>query len=505
MQNDPLFSVTLASIGDGVIVTDPRGHVSFLNPEAEKLTGWNKTEALGQPLSDIFRIFNERTRQPAENPVHKVLETGRTVALANHTVLVTRTGGETPIDDSAAPIRNPDGSVSGVVLIFRDVAEQRRAMRAQAHLAAIVEHSGDVIVTKDLNGYIQSWNESAERMFGYRAEEVIGKHVTILFPPERLKEEDYILGRLRHGQPVERLETVRVAKNGRRIPVSVSISPLRDPEGNLIGASKIIHDITDLVTAKEQLNVANEKLESHAQQLEKLVQERTARLNELVGDLEAFSYSIVHDLRGPLRAMQSFAHLLAEECGTISPTAQEYINRIKTSATRLDQLIQDGLSYSRLMRTELPLVPTDVNKLLRGIIDTYPAFQPPQAQIELADAIPFVRGNEAGLTQCISNLLDNAIKFVAPGVTPQVRVRGETRGDRVRVSFSDNGIGVPEKSREKIFQIFQRLHTNYEGTGIGLAIVKKAAQRMGGTVGVESENGTGSTFWLELDRAKEAE
>ncbi|MGH7972970.1 MAG: PAS domain-containing protein, partial [Limisphaerales bacterium] len=143
--------------------------------------------------------------------------------------------------------------MAGVVLVFRDVTEQRRAHEASVRLAAVIEHSGEVIVTKNLDGIIQTWNASGERLFGYRAEEIIGKSVTILFPPERLKEEDHILGNLRQGKTVERLETIRVAKDGRRIPVAVSVSPLRNSEGELTGASKVIHDITDLVAAREAL------------------------------------------------------------------------------------------------------------------------------------------------------------------------------------------------------------------------------------------------------------
>src|ERR1043166_7123385 len=214
-----LLATTLASIGDGVIATDPQGRITFLNPEAERLTGWKSAEAAGRPLPEVFRVLNENSRQPVENPVEKVLQRGAVVGMANHTILLSKTGAEIAIDDSAAPIRQPGGQLEGVILIFRDVSEQRKAQHARARLAAIVEFSGDVILTKTLDGIIQTWNASAERLFGYKAAEVIGKHITILFPPDRLKEEDYILSRLRQGKPAERFETIRVAKNGRPIPV----------------------------------------------------------------------------------------------------------------------------------------------------------------------------------------------------------------------------------------------------------------------------------------------
>lgn len=753
------LAITLSSIGDGVIATDALGCVTFLNPEAERLTGWTEAEAKGKPLPEVFRIFNERTRRPAENPVEQALRSGKVGGLANHTILRAKDGTETAIDDSAAPIRQADEAISGVVLVFRDVTKDRKAQEAKARLAAIVEHSGDVILTKDLNGVIQTWNASAQRLFGYSEEEIVGQSITRLIPPERLQEEDFILNRLRQGQLVEHLETVRVAKGGKRIPVAISVSPLRSDDGELIGASKVIHDVSDLVAAREALvrekellattlasigdavvvtdahgNVsflnleaerltgwssaeaagrplpqvfhlineatrapvenpvekvirlggvvglanhsvlirrdgsempiddsaapirapggpmfgivlvfrnateqrqaqavlrerqaelaaiinrtpfmltrcgrdlryrfvsqayaamvnrspaevagkpiaeimgeaafqalephiaevlqgrrqefeteihfekdgrrwlhviytpetdaagevvgwlasvlditerkraeaalheAHEQLRSHALHLEALVRQRTARLNEMVADLEAFSYSIVHDMRAPLRAMQGFAQILAEECQAMSPAAAEYVRRIKSGAQRMDRLIQDGLSYSRMMREDLPLAPLDLAALIRGIIDTYPAFQGPAAVIELEGAFPLVRGNEAALTPCISNLLDNAVKFVAPGVIPRVRIWAERRNGHVRVLFRDNGIGIPPEAHAKIFEIFHRLDPKYSGTGIGLAIVKKAAERMGGTTGVESAPGQGSTFWLELPKADE--
>src|ERR1051325_10486455 len=248
-----MLAVTLASIGDGVIATDLDGRVTFLNAEAERLTGWRSAEALGNPLPEIFRIFNAQTRQPAENPVEQVLRLGTRINLANHTVLISKNGAETAIEDSAAPIRHPGAAASGVVLVFRDASEQRRAQEVRARLAAIVQFSGDAILTKNLEGILQTWNESAERLFGYTAKEAIGKPVTMLFPADRLKEEDEILGRLRQGQPSERLETGRVAKDGRHIPVSLSVSPIKDAQGTVIGASKIIHDISDLVAAREAL------------------------------------------------------------------------------------------------------------------------------------------------------------------------------------------------------------------------------------------------------------
>jgi PAS domain S-box-containing protein len=253
LRQKDLLAVTLASIGDGVVVTDAQGRVTFVNGEAERLTGWTSGEAEGQPLTAVFHIVNEHTRQLAEDPVEKVLRLGTVVGLANHTILVARDGRETPIDDSGAPIRQSDGTVQGVVLVFRDSTERKQTERSLARLAAIVESSDDAILSKDLGGVIQTWNAGAERLLGYRPEEAIGQPITLLLPPELVQEEEQILERVRSGQRVEHLETVRLTKDGKRIDVSVTVSPVKDQDGRIIGVSKVVHDISDRKRVEEAL------------------------------------------------------------------------------------------------------------------------------------------------------------------------------------------------------------------------------------------------------------
>ncbi len=236
--------VTLASIGDAVIVTDTDGRVTFLNAVAQSLTGWEAAEAAGRPLDDVFRIVNEETRQPAEPPVGKVLREGLVVGLANHTVLVARDGREVPIDDSAAPIRGEGGAVAGVVLVFRDVTEARRAIESRLHLAAIVESSDDAIISHDLGGVIVSWNRGAERLYGYMPEEAVGRPLTLLTLPGQAEEVPRILDLLRRGERIDHYETVRVRKDGSCVEVSLTISPVRNAEGKVVGASKIARDVT---------------------------------------------------------------------------------------------------------------------------------------------------------------------------------------------------------------------------------------------------------------------
>jgi signal transduction histidine kinase len=265
------------------------------------------------------------------------------------------------------------------------------------------------------------------------------------------------------------------------------------------GLTVYFHDITERKKAEEVLARSREELE-------KLVAERTAKLQELVGELEHFSYTITHDMRSPLRAMTGFAEVL-EELGPSCPPEQRqhFLSRITAAARRMDLLISDALNYNRAVREELPLEPVYVGTLLRGMLDTYPELQPTRARIVVAGELPWVLGNEAGLTQCFSNLLGNAVKFVERSNQPQVTVRAEDRDGWSRIWIEDNGIGIAARDLPKIFDMFTRAQTTYEGTGIGLALVRKVVSRMGGRLGVESELGKGSKFWIELRRIKPPE
>jgi len=265
--------------------------------------------------------------------------------------------------------------------------------------------------------------------------------------------------------------------------------------------------IIEWVSAQCSLLMDSRRLQTELQRansdLDRVVKERTKELQELVNELEHFSYTITHDLRAPLRAMHGFAGLLADESmAVLNEQSREYLTRISTAAVRMDRLITDALSYSKVVRKEMPVEAVDVGHLLRGMMDSYPIFQRPQAQIEIADNLPLVLGNEAGLTQCFSNLLGNAVKFVPPGRTPVVRITGRREGDKVKLWCEDNGIGIPDDMHSRVFVMFQRLSKDYEGTGIGLTLVKKVVERMHGSVEIESTGGKGCRFRVELNAAE---
>ena len=574
-----------------------------------------------------------------------------------------------------------------------DIAAREQAEETRARLAAIVTSSDDAIVSKDLNGIVTSWNQGAERLFGYTAEEAIGRPITIVIPEDRLHEEPEILGRIQRGKRIDHFETVRRHKDGTLLDISLTISPIIDSAGRIIGASKIARDITERKRAEEALRQTHLRLEAELadtrllqtvsaeivheanvdvlyqkildaavsimrsdfgsmqmlypergaagelrllafrgfspeaaqfwtwvradskctcgvalqtgnrvivediercefmigtddqrtyretaiaavqstplvsragklvgmisthwrkphqpserdlrlldilarqaadllerkkaeealwevqqelrrqnEKLEEAVAQRTLKLRETIAELEAYSYSISHDMRAPLRAMQTYSHvLLTDYADALDATGKRYLNRIMVSSNRLDKLIQDVLSYSRVARADVKVEAINLDHLVEDLCNEYPTVR--AADLKVMHPLGSVVAAEALLAQAVSNLLTNAAKFVAPGEIPRIKVWSEHIAPAepgakplIKLFVRDEGIGVAPDDQQRIFGIFSRVHSekDYEGTGIGLSIVKKAIERMGGCVGLKSKPGQGSTFWLQLPKA----
>jgi signal transduction histidine kinase len=280
---------------------------------------------------------------------------------------------------------------------------------------------------------------------------------------------------------------------------------VRQRTAELSEANVALHaEIGERQQVEQALREARDRLEEQAIQLERRVEERTAKLAETVGDLEAFSYSVAHDMRAPLRGMQGFARLLAEEhSANLNAEARDYLERIAISASRMDLLIQDALDYTQVLRAETELEVVDLDRTTRQLVDTFPGWQPPAAEVEIVGTLPPALGHEGFIVQCLSNLVGNAVKFVTPGTTPRVRIWAQTLETHVRLYIEDNGIGIASKDHDRIFRMFERLNPadEYEGTGIGLAVVRKAVERMKARIDFESEPGRGTRFWIEFKKA----
>ncbi|HEY5914200.1 MAG TPA: PAS domain S-box protein, partial [Verrucomicrobiae bacterium] len=416
---------------------------------------------------------------------------------------------------------NPSGQPDRILLGIEDITGRKRATEAATRLAAIVESSDDAIISKDLNGVITSWNNGAERLFGCTAAEAVGQPVTFLVPPECVDEEQGILGRIRHGESIAHYETVRQGRGGVLIHVSLTASPIRNESGEVVGASTIARDITERRRAEASLREAQAQLADRAGQLEQAVTDRTAELTATNKQLETFIYSIAHDLRAPLRAMQGFSSMLVQEAGeTLTETARDYAQRISKAAQFMDSLLIDLLGFSRISQQRLELAPVNLEEVIASVLPRLEQdIQEKNARVEAPGPWPVVLGHAPVLEQVLVNLLNNALKFVAPGTRPRIRLWAEPvpapasspaaidsqpstpDPQLVRIWVEDNGIGIPAGQHEHVFRLFNRLHGDkFPGTGIGLAIVQKAVERMGGNVGVESFPGQGSLFWIDLRR-----
>jgi len=274
---------------------------------------------------------------------------------------------------------------------------------------------------------------------------------------------------------------------------------------NDLKVAVLFSNITDRKLSEQALLSAKNEIGRHALELEQVVAARTAELRDTIGELEGFSYSVSHDMRAPLRAMQSYASFLVDEyAGKLDEKGINYLHQIMRSTVRLDQLIQDVLSYTRVLHSKLPMEDVDLDRLVRDIVETFPNGLPIQPEIRVIGALPRVIGNVALLGQVVSNLLSNGAKFVAAGTAPLLEISAEVMGDDfVRVWFKDNGIGIAPENHKRIFRLFERIHpiTEYKGTGIGLTIARKASERMGAEVGFESRLGVGSSFWIQLKKA----
>ena len=363
---------------------------------------------------------------------------------------------------------------------FREDRANLKRVEAQL-LAAIVNSSLDAIISKTPEGIITSWNDAAEKLYGYTAEEVIGHHVGIIVPPGRAEELREILARLETHDGTQRLETERLTKKGERLEVEVRISPIRDAEGRLVGASSIAHDIGERKRMTRELALTAENL---------------ARSN---AELEQFAYVASHDLQEPLRMVASYVQLIAQRYkGRLDADADEFIGFAVDGANRMKTLINDLLKYSRAGRGD------DFTKMRSGA-----ALEDALANLQLSiretgatvthDEMPEISGTPSQITELFQNLIGNALKFHGEQ-PPVIHVAARRMRAEWEFAVTDNGIGIAPEYKEKIFEIFRRLHGRgkYPGTGIGLAICRKIVTHHGGEITVDSVEGQGATFRFTL-------
>jgi PAS domain S-box-containing protein len=382
---------------------------------------------------------------------------------------------------------------------FRGLLEHARKTEEAWQL--LMESVKDfAILLLDPDGRIASWNEGGARLLGYTADEMIGQPLALIFIPEdRAKDRpgEELKQAASTGRSID--DNWLLRKDGTRFWASGVTTPLRGPDGTLLGFAKVVRDLTERKLAEESLQKANEALEER-------VQARTGELELRLRELEGFASSVAHDLRAPLRSIHRYAEILRSELPGRDPSGESdrILERILEGAERMDLLIEHLLAYGRVGDTALQIEVLDLHASVASVLTALQGtLEERQGSVELDEPLPTVLSDRELLFQVIANLVSNAAKFVPPGVCPRIRIRAERLRRGVRLWVEDNGIGIAPEHQDRIFLPFERLHAidEYPGTGIGLAIVKRAAERMGGAVGVESQPGRGSRFWVDLPSA----
>ncbi|MGD0462247.1 MAG: PAS domain S-box protein [Tepidisphaeraceae bacterium] len=489
------FRTTLASIGDAVIVTDPQTRITFMNPTAERLTGWSQNDALQKPLTDIFNIVNEQPSREVENPVVKAIREGAIVGLANHTVLIARDGTELPIDDSAAPILDVAGRVVGVVLVFHDISNRRTAELeleiSEVRYRRLFESAHDGILILDAGtAKVLDVNRFMVDLLGYTREHFMGKElweIGVFKDAESSKAAMATLqrlGRIRYEDlPLEH-------KDGRHIPVEFVSNVYREGKRNVIQCN--IRDITERKHAERELAKAKEDAEAANR------------------SKSEFLANMSHEIRTPMSAILGFADMLLhnhqDEAGQI-----ECIQIIRRNALHLLELINEILDLSKIEALQMTVehIACNIPELFSEIISL---MRPRALEKGLELGILFegpiprlIQTDPTRLRQILLNLLGNAVKFTRTGKI-DIRISDEAAGSPnilLRVDVIDSGIGMAPAVVARLFKPFtqgdESITRKFGGTGLGLTISRTLAKLLNGDISVTSEVGIGSTFTLKID------
>jgi PAS domain S-box-containing protein len=489
LHSPEVFRLLVDTVADyAIFLLDPDGYITSWNAGAERLKLYKAEEIIGKHFSILYTAHDLAVDKPGQE-LRVAGETGR---FEDEGWRLRKDGSRFWANVVITRIRDESGNLIGFGKIARDLTERREGeLRFRLLVESVLDYG---IFSMDPGGHITSWNVGAQRIKGYTAEEISGKHFSVFYTQEDR----------RGGLPEHVLQTAteqghfegegwRVRKDGTRFWASIVVTALRDEDGTLYGFSKVTRDMSDRKALLEELK-------RHADELELRVQER----EQSNAELEAFAYSVSHDLRAPLRAIVGFAEALQEDCEKdLDQQGREYLDEIIMAAGRMNLLVQDLLEYGRISRINLQLAPVNLRDAIHDAVRQLGNDHGGSLELQVSPDL-WVKAHQQALAQVIFNLLSNAVKFHKKDLSPEVQVRTEAYNGSVRLDVTDNGIGIAPQHRERIWQVFERLHDRetYPGTGIGLAIVKRAIARMGGSCGLESEVGKGSTFWIELPLAE---
>jgi PAS domain S-box-containing protein len=497
------FETTLASIGDAVISTDSEGFIVFANRVALALLRATQADILGKRLNDVVQIANEFTRAKVESPVNRVLREGPE-ALAEATVLISKDGTETPIDQSAAPIRAEGRAIQGAVLVFRDITERRRVelalLEAEQRYHATFDNAAVGIAHVGLDGRWLRFNDAVCAITGYSREELKSKTFADITHPDDLDADWALARRVASGEiPTYSIEKRYFRKDGSIVWVTLTVSLLRDTAGAPQCYISVIEDITGRKLAETALRKAAEELRSSNEALE--------RSNE---DLERFAFMASHDLQEPLRMITTYSQLLIKTYpGQFDSEAKMFVSNIREATGRMRDLLADLLAYAEIgSHPEMPPEGVDLNLIIDYVRQNLKASIEETGAMITSDPLPILRANVRLFTSLLQNLVANAIKYRSER-PPRIHISVQETDGELQFAVADNGIGIEPEYHERIFELFKRLHGKaIPGTGVGLAICKRVVESYGGRIWVESRVGDGAIFFFSLpsltDRAPRA-
>ena len=488
-ESEERFRAVAESATDAIVAADKSGHITYFNQGAERIFGYAARDVISRPLTLLMpQRFHDAHRQGLARflTTGEARVVGRTVELVGQR----KDGTEFPLELSLASWKaRGDTFFTG---ILRDITERKRAeelLRAsEERFHLMVKHVEDyAIFMLDAEGRVATWNAGAERIKGYRADEIIGRHFACFYTPddvragkpERLLQEAVSQGRCED-------EGWRVRKDGSAFWANAVITALRDPHGTLLGFTKVTRDITERT------------------RLEQEIQQHSVALEAANKELDAFSYSVAHDLRAPLRAIDGFSRVLLEEhAPTLPPEAQHYLNAVRRNSQRMGLLIDDLLAFSRLSRQPLNKQLVRPADLVRQCVDELRAEQQGRrVEITIGD-LPACQAGPALLKHVWMNLMSNALKYTRKQEVAVIEVGSREQAGACVYFVKDNGVGIDMQYADKLFGVFQRLHRpeDYEGTGVGLAIVQRVIHRHGGRVWAEAAVNKGATFYFTFEGA----
>ncbi|HMS58639.1 MAG TPA: PAS domain S-box protein [Tepidiformaceae bacterium] len=479
------------SAADAIISIDTDGRFTSWNSAAERVYGWTAEEALGQ---DFLELTVPPEHRAAARAGWALAAAG--VAPPPFESRRLRKGGDAfEALVALSPIVDRSGTVIGASAIVRDVTEFRRHESAQALLAAIVQSAHDAIIVRSLDGEVLSWNAAAERLYGWTAEEAVGRPITAFVPPGAPDLSPEVLSRIVAGDEPSSFESRRLHRSGRPIDVSVTLSPVRDPGGAVTAVASIAREIGEQRRQREQIAALNRELEMRLSELEKAM----AVKDEFLG-------SVSHELRTPLTSLVGLIHMLHERGELVDrESRREAFDQLATDATRLQQIIENMLILARLDHTTFEAEPLLVQRVAPAVLAAHRRRFPSHNLIEDFPAdLPVVLAQRTWVDQVLTNLLSNAQKYTPPDAP--VEVLAVEREADVEISVLDRGPGLTEDEARRIFEPFTRLQRDRyrgPGSGLGLAVCRRLVELMGGTIDARPRPGGGAIFQFRLPRAGE--